>query len=427
MRRRISLFALLFALSHLCHAAFEEAQTDARVYGMGGAGISLADLPQSGLANPALPALCEEQSVGTGWSLPFALKDLATAAVCGSYQKDRWGLGAALLTTGNQLYRESTGRASLGFRFCDNMAAGLALDGQHLGIERYGSATAVGLSAGLLGSPLDNLTLAVCAGNVNRPLIGNTGQEVDQTLSCGASYRPLQQFTLAFQLQAQRGWPAQLRFGQEYRWRDLLFLRAGFADRPNAVSLGFGVAWHRFRLDYAARTHPVLGLSHCLSLQYETQRIIRVEPARSIVDRSKQQPEKLDLNTATQAEQLLLPGIGETRAREILALRDSLRTFGSLNDLLAIKGLTYEKLEELQPYVAQELKRVEVAVELVDINTATADQLATLPGIGAATAQDIIAYRAAHGPFASPEDLMNVKGIGRVKFEKLKDLVAAGH
>ncbi len=247
MRQRSFVFALLLALSHICHAAFEETQTDARAYGMGGAGIALADRPQSGLANPALPALCETQSVSTGWSLPFALTDLATAAASGSYQKDRWGLGAALVTAGNDLYRESTVRVALGMRVRNNAAAGLALDGQHLGIERYGSATALGLSAGLLGSPLENLTLAVCAGNVNRPLIGNTGQEVDQTLSCGASYRPLDNITLAFQLQAQRGWPSQLRLGQEYRWRDLLFLRAGYNDRPNAFSMGFGLAWRRRR------------------------------------------------------------------------------------------------------------------------------------------------------------------------------------
>jgi len=423
---RTAAIAVLMLVPSLCLAAFEEAQTDARVFGMGGAGAALADQPQSGLANPALPALCETQSASTGWSLPFALKDLATAAASGSYQRGRWGLGAALLTTGNELYRESTGRVSLALRFLGSTAAGVALDGQHLGIARYGSATALGLSAGLLGSPLEDLTLAVCAANANRPAIGGTGQEVDQTLCCGASYRPLASLTLAFQLQAQRGWPAQLRFGQEYRWRDLLFLRAGFADRPNAVSLGFGVAYKRFRLDYAVRTHPVLDLSHCLSLHYQTQRLVRVPSPRAVVTRSAPQPVALDLNSATMAELTLLPGIGETRAREILALRDSVTSFGLLNDLLAIKGLTYEKLEQLQPFVAQRLQRIEVTVDAVNINSATADQLATLPGIGPATAADIIAYRAAHGPFAACEDLMNVRGIGRVRFEKIRDLITVG-
>jgi competence protein ComEA len=49
--------------------------------------------------------------------------------------------------------------------------------------------------------------------------------------------------------------------------------------------------------------------------------------------------------------------------------------------------------------------------------------LDTLPGIGPATAQKIIDHREENGPFASIEDVMDVSGIGEVKFEKMKDLI----
>lgn len=61
----------------------------------------------------------------------------------------------------------------------------------------------------------------------------------------------------------------------------------------------------------------------------------------------------------------------------------------------------------------------------VNLNTATVQQLDTLPGIGPAIAQRIIDYRKAHGPFTAPEDIMNVKGIGQVTYEKLQDLITA--
>ena len=48
----------------------------------------------------------------------------------------------------------------------------------------------------------------------------------------------------------------------------------------------------------------------------------------------------------------------------------------------------------------------------VNINTATAAELETLPGIGEKRAADIVADRAANGPFRIPEDLTRVKGIG---------------
>jgi competence protein ComEA len=59
----------------------------------------------------------------------------------------------------------------------------------------------------------------------------------------------------------------------------------------------------------------------------------------------------------------------------------------------------------------------------VDLNTATAEQLDALPGIGPATAAAIIADRGANGPFRSVDDLGRVRGIGDAKLEQLRGLV----
>lgn len=54
---------------------------------------------------------------------------------------------------------------------------------------------------------------------------------------------------------------------------------------------------------------------------------------------------------------------------------------------------------------------------LVNVNTANAEELETLTGIGPSLAQAIIDYRAGHGAFRSAEDLLLVKGIGEAKLE----------
>lgn len=60
------------------------------------------------------------------------------------------------------------------------------------------------------------------------------------------------------------------------------------------------------------------------------------------------------------------------------------------------------------------------AAAAVNINTATAEELKTLPGIGPSKAQAIVDYRTANGKFKTPEDLKKVKGIGDGIFEKVK-------
>lgn len=61
------------------------------------------------------------------------------------------------------------------------------------------------------------------------------------------------------------------------------------------------------------------------------------------------------------------------------------------------------------------------AADKININTASADELQLLDGVGESTANAIIQYREQNGEFSSVEDLMNVKGIGEKKVVKLAD------
>jgi competence protein ComEA len=78
------------------------------------------------------------------------------------------------------------------------------------------------------------------------------------------------------------------------------------------------------------------------------------------------------------------------------------------------------------PVSGDALESGETSGAPIDINTATAAELETLPGIGPSTAQKIVEYREANGPFATIEDIKNVPGIGEGKFEGIKDLITVG-
>lgn len=59
----------------------------------------------------------------------------------------------------------------------------------------------------------------------------------------------------------------------------------------------------------------------------------------------------------------------------------------------------------------------------ININTATAKELALIPGVGPVTAKSIIAYRKKNGKFKNAKDLLNVKGIGEKTMKKMKPQV----
>jgi len=73
----------------------------------------------------------------------------------------------------------------------------------------------------------------------------------------------------------------------------------------------------------------------------------------------------------------------------------------------------------LAPVVAQQSKAP--TADKVNLNTASAEQLETLPGVGPALAKRIIEHRTKAGKFTKIEELLNVKGIGEKTFQRMKD------
>ena len=92
----------------------------------------------------------------------------------------------------------------------------------------------------------------------------------------------------------------------------------------------------------------------------------------------------------------------------------------------ALLGPAESPAGPLHASVAQEAPKQAAASTLVNLNTATPDQLENLPGIGPAMARRIVEHREKTGPFAKIEDLMQVKGIGEKAFLRLRPLVTTG-
>jgi competence ComEA-like helix-hairpin-helix protein len=62
----------------------------------------------------------------------------------------------------------------------------------------------------------------------------------------------------------------------------------------------------------------------------------------------------------------------------------------------------------------------------IDINSASREELRSLPGIGPHLAEKIVAHRDLHGPFSAPEEITAVRGIGPKTYDRFRDLIVAG-
>ncbi len=126
---------------------------------------------------------------------------------------------------------------------------------------------------------------------------------------------------------------------------------------------------------------------------------------------------------------------GEVNAPGVYALPNGSRIFEAL---ALAGGLTEEAdtavINQAEPVTDGMMIRIPVVGEAVaeaeepsdgriNLNTATAEQLMTLPGIGSSKAESIIAYREEHGAFKDIKELMQIPGIKEGVFSKLKEKV----
>lgn len=157
-------------------------------------------------------------------------------------------------------------------------------------------------------------------------------------------------------------------------------------------------------------------------------------------------PYLVNINTATSRQLQELSGIGEAKAAAIIEYRETHGGFSDVSELLNVSGIGESIFENIRGYVTvgdvppKETSSPETSkpsstssstapaqIPIININTASVEELQKLPGIGSVKAMAIVQYRSICGDFYDISEIKNVNGIGESIFEGIRDYITVGN
>lgn len=129
----------------------------------------------------------------------------------------------------------------------------------------------------------------------------------------------------------------------------------------------------------------------------------------------------LNIDTASENDFAMLPGIGRITAHRIIKFRDENGGFKNLQELTKVEGVSQKMFVSFKDNLTLTGKS-DLKV-LIDINSASKETLLTLPRISKEKAEAIINYRNKHEGFTRIEDLLLIKEIDKKEYDEIKELV----
>lgn len=166
---------------------------------------------------------------------------------------------------------------------------------------------------------------------------------------------------------------------------------------------------------------------------------------------TSEKPYLINLNTATSRQLQTLSGIGEAKAAAIIEYRETHGGFFDVSELLNVSGIGEQTFENIRNYItvgdavpavkppaetqnpqstasvpSNTPTEIPEQIPIVNINTASLEEIQKLPGIGSAKAMAIVQYRSVFGDFYDINEIKNVDGIGEGVFEGIRDYITVG-
>lgn len=352
-------------------AAFEDKIPAARPAAMGGGFVSVPNDANGIFYNPASLGGLSSANISLTQTSLFNLPDAPYMTFAAAFPTKNLGsMGFAYTQFGGSLYKETELTLSHSFPLARGVYCGYNIRNQAVDMKTFGGAAGMGLDAGFYAAMPNNISAGFSASNITGPMLGSTDEALPQVYRMGVSYYPAAGVILL--LETSKDLLANdlsYHGGAEINVSKNFAFRAGTKTNPSGFATGFGFAAGIFRINYAMLTNPILDAQHFFTLG------LKFGPEEDIAP------------VDTPARR------GAKSSRRAPSQRSS-----------TSRIVQYEEAKNLK----------------INPNTASADELKEIPGVGALTAQRIIDHRGQGAAFSSADDLMGVPRMTKRILERMR-------
>ena len=259
----MKLYYTIIIICSLTLSAYSQYNPGAKQISLSNSDVALSNDVFSLFNNPAGLAQMNWREVGVYYSpAPFGLSELANGYI--AYHEPTligsFALGG--MSYGFDLYREAKISIGYAYNYSNKFFGGLTINYQTVSIQNYGNDGALFFNIGGLAYIADNFRLGFAFQNINRASFGDEDDQIPVVFNTGLSYDAADELTFNFAVEKDIKYKASFQFGINYDIIENLSLRSGFSNEPSKYSVGVGINFSMFSLDYAMFTHNDLGLTH---------------------------------------------------------------------------------------------------------------------------------------------------------------------
>ncbi len=265
-KKKSLLFFLVILWGQQLQAAFEPRPMGAWQRALGNAGLASAGLDFAAYNNPARLAADRPSSLALLYQNFFGLTDLNQLGLSVSMPLFGMGTGLDVVRLGNKTYSETTFSLAASLPLTRGFRVGVGFNTYVLEIKNYGRDTAFGLQLALQYRFSEQLRMAVVAGNLNEPRLGQGREAIPVFGRVGLAWQPAERVSLYLDALYERQWDAF--FGLSFRLNDHFSLMTGTQNLTNSLSAGFMLSLERVHVGYALELHPELSYSHTVDIRY---------------------------------------------------------------------------------------------------------------------------------------------------------------